>query len=59
MNNKENIVDIKSILWLIDKFLRNTTDEQRLFFGLEVNRILLNLQTEPAQSKVKRKIKMV
>lgn len=59
MSEKSNLIDLKSILWLLEKFLRNATDEERIFFGLEVNRIFLNLQSEPEQSKVKKKAKLV
>ena len=57
MDSKSNLVDIKSVLWLLEKFLRNATDKERAFFGLEVNRIFLNLQSEP--DKIKKKVRLV
>jgi len=46
-----------NIMWLLEKFLRNATDEERIFFGLETNRIFLNLQSEP--DKIKKKVRLV
>ena len=57
MDSKRNLLDIKSIMWLLEKFLRNATDEERIFFGLETNRIFLNLQSEP--DKIKKKVRLV
>jgi len=57
MESKSNLLDLKSVLWLLEKFLRNATDEERVFFGLEINRIFLNLQSEP--DKIKKKVKLV
>lgn len=34
-------------MWLLERFLRNATDEERLYFGLEINRIFLNFQSDP------------
>jgi len=55
--SKSNLLDLKSVMWLLEKFLRNASDEERVFFGLEVNRIFLNLQSEP--DKIKKKVKLV
>ena len=56
MSEKSNLIDLKSIMWLLERFLRNATDEERVFFGLEINRILSNLQSGP---EVKKKVKLV
>ena len=47
MDSKSNLIDLKSVLWLLERFLRNATEEERLYFGLEVNRIFLNFQSDP------------
>ena len=52
-NNKDILVDVKSIMWLLERFLRNTTDKERAYFGLEVNRMFLNFQSEPKPSRPK------
>ena len=56
MDSKSNLVDLKSVLWLLERFLRNATEEERLYFGLEVNRIFLNFQSDP---KPEGKVKLV
>jgi len=57
MESKSNLIDIKSVLWLLEKYLRNATDEERALFGLEINRIFLNLQSVP--NKGNKKINLV
>jgi hypothetical protein len=55
MGSNNNLVDVKSIMWLLERFLRNATDKERAYVGLEVNRIFLNLQSDstPKTSKPK------
>jgi hypothetical protein len=45
--SKSNLVDVKSIMWLLERFLKNASDKERAYFGLEVNRMYLNFQSEP------------
>jgi hypothetical protein len=45
--SKSNLVDVKSIMWLLERFLRNATDKERAYAGLEVNRIYLSFQSDP------------
>lgn len=45
--SKSNLVDVKSIMWLLERFLKNASDKERAYVGLEVNRMYLNFQSEP------------
>jgi hypothetical protein len=47
MSKNDNLVDVKPIMWLLERFLRNATDKERAYFGLEVNRMYLSFQSEP------------
>ena len=44
--SKSNLVDVKSIMWLLERFLKNASDKERAYFGLEVNRMYLNFQSD-------------
>jgi len=46
-HKKDNLVDVKSIMWLLERFLRNATDKERAYAGLEVNRMYLSFQRAP------------
>jgi hypothetical protein len=46
MSKNDNLVDVKSIMWLLERFLRNATDKERAYFGLEANRIFSNFQSD-------------
>ena len=48
---KNNLTDIKSITWLLERFLRNATAKERAHFGLEVNRMYLSFQSDPEPSE--------
>jgi hypothetical protein len=51
---KDNLLDVKSIMWLLEGFLRNATDKELAYVGLEVNRMYLSFQRpEPKPSKPK------
>ncbi len=53
-SKKNNLVDVKSIMWLLERFLRNATDKERAYVGLEVNRMYLSFQSAtPKPSKPK------
>jgi hypothetical protein len=45
-SKKNNLVDVKSIMWLLERFLKNATDKERAYIGLETNRIFLSLQSD-------------
>jgi hypothetical protein len=45
-SKKDNLVDVKSIIWLLERFLKNANDKERAYFGLEVNRMYLSFQSD-------------
>ena len=56
---KGNLVDIKSILFLLTQYLNRSTEAERVFFALEISRIFAIMdrpkttESEPPRGKVK------
>lgn len=62
MKNEGNLVDIKNIMFLLNQYLRRATAKERLYFGLEISRMMSNMEdSEPTETdpKPKGKVKMV
>lgn len=57
--NKSNLVDIKSICFILSQYLRGATKKEQLWFSLEVNRMLSKFVSddEPTEPKPKTPLK--